>query len=64
MRTSRSLAVSRRIGWGVGWGRGLPKTPDADPPGCRPPMDRTTDAGENITLPQTSFAGGKNKSIL
>ena len=42
---------------------------DADPPGCvtcdacweanpHPPVDRMTDACENITLPQTLFAGG------
>ena len=34
---------------------------DAEPPECRPtPVDRMTDACENITLPQTSFAGGNN----
>ena len=26
-----------------------------------PPVNRMTDACENITLPQTSFAGGKNR---
>ena len=25
-----------------------------------PPVDRMTDASKNITLPHTSFAGGKN----
>ena len=25
-----------------------------------PPLDRMTDASRNITLPHTSFAGGKN----
>ena len=32
------------------------------PPGMHapPPVNRMTDACENITLPQTSFAGGKN----
>ena len=27
-------------------------------------MDRMTDTSENITLPQTSFAGGKNELIM
>ena len=27
-----------------------------------PPVDRMTHASENITLPQTSFAGGKNQT--
>ena len=27
---------------------------------CPPPVDRMTDACKNITLPQTSFAGGTN----
>ena len=33
-------------------------------PCTHPPVNRMTDACENITLPQTSFAGGKNKKIL
>ena len=39
---------------------------DQAPPGTRhppeadPPVDRMTDRCKNITLPQTSFAGGKN----
>ena len=33
-----------------------PPPPNADPP----PVDRMTEACENITLPQTSFAGGNN----
>ena len=55
MRTTRS---SGRPGGGVS-----PRTrhspPGADPP---PPVNRITDACKNITLPQTSFAGGKNGS--
>ena len=56
------------------WGGVCPTPPDADPPACRtplpmtcdacweanPPVDRMTDACKNITLPQTSFACGKN----
>ena len=30
---------------------------------ARPPVDRMTDACKNITLPQTSFAGGRNERI-
>ena len=38
---------------------------DKDPPSQRPdPVDRMTDACENITLPQTSFAGGNNSLTL
>ena len=49
-------------------GRGVSSQPhlDANLPGCRPPGGRTpppltrmTDVSKNITLPQTSFAGGK-----
>ena len=29
-----------------------------------PPVNRMTDACENITLPQTSFAGGKNANFV
>ena len=36
--------------------------PEADPFGCRPPMNRMTHRCENITLPQILFAGG-NKTI-
>ena len=43
-----------------------PKCGPGDPPGCGPgdppgegpPMNRMTDRCKNITLPQTSFAGG------
>ena len=47
MRTARSLTVSDGEG-------GLP------PSGCRPTpwTEGMTNACENITLPQTSFAGG------
>ena len=35
------------------------------PPGDQtPPVDRMTDRCKHITLPQTSFAGGKNSLIL
>ena len=38
------------------------QTLQLDLPGCRPPRGREqTDRCKNITLPQTSFAGGKNK---
>ena len=36
---------------------------EANQPTFPPPVDRMTDACENITLPQTSFAGG-NYNIL
>ena len=40
-----------------------PNWEQAPPPGAgTPPVNRMTDACENITLPKTSFAGG-NKSI-
>ena len=69
MRTARSLTACRSIcgGGGVGvHGRG-----DMHGRGCVwkggvprghawPPVNRMTDACENITLPQTSFAGGNN----
>ena len=52
------LGVSVLDGWGplVGGalsGRGL----------CDRDLDRMTHASENITLPQTSFAGGKNTAV-
>ena len=54
MRTARLLTVSRSIPWGVPRG-GIPL-------GYRPPppflwKEGMTHACENITLPQTSFAG-------
>ena len=65
LRTARSLTISW---WGGGVrdrggmrdrgvcvvGACMARTP---PP---TPVDRMTDACKNITLPQTSFAGGKN----
>ena len=57
MRTTRLLTVSRSA-------RGsLPNPLDADPvPWMQSPLvDRMTDTCENITLPQTSFAGGKKR---
>ena len=65
MYTVHSLTLSHSIPWGGGCahppGCGLP--PDEDLPGCSPSptqVDRMTDACENITLLQTSFAGGNN----
>ena len=40
---------------GLGGG-GIPACTEADPP-----VNRMTDRCKNITLPQTSFAGGKNE---
>ena len=73
MCTARSLTASRSIRWGgVGchvWQGGSVHTgEDACVPGVgvhacrgachtRPLVNRMTDACENITLPQTSFAG-------
>ena len=51
MHTAHLLTVSHSIPWM----QPLP-LPDADPS----PVDRMIDACENITLPQTSFAGSKN----
>ena len=72
MRTARLLTVSYSAGGGGICPTPTPgyRTPmDADPPPlgyvtCDTcwegnPPDRLTDACENITLPQTSFAGGK-----
>ena len=39
------------------WGGGIPACTEADSP---PWTEFLTHATENITLPQTSFAGGKN----
>ena len=50
---------------GSPWQEGLPGR--GSPCGClpgRPPVNRMTDACENIALPQTSFAGGNNAPIL
>ena len=43
--------------------RPLQCRPSPDPSGCRPTLDRMTDACESITLPQTSFAGGNPASL-
>ena len=71
--TARSLTVSRILTGG------LPNPPWMQiPPGRRPPLDEDplhaapsslcregmTDTCENITLPQTSFAGGKNTYFI
>ena len=71
MRTTHLLTISRSIQWGdlpnppwmqTSSGCRPPwiQTPlDVGPPGRRlpPPVDRMTEACENITLPQISFAG-------
>ena len=45
---------------GGAWsGGGIPACTEADPP----PVNRMTNRCKNITLPQTSFAGGNNDSI-
>ena len=64
------IPINFRLGCGPGapppdqtphWEQAPPGA--GNPPGSRhPPVNRMTDACENITLPQTSFAGG-NKSI-
>ena len=38
-------------------------TPPTHPLPCTPPVNRMTDTCKNITLPQTSFAGGNNKRL-
>ena len=42
--------------WGAWSQGGIPACTEADPP----PVNRMTNRCRNITLPQTSFAGGKN----
>ena len=60
--TARELTVSPSMLWGgglhgPGGGRGgIPACIEADPP----PVNRMTDRCRNITLAQTSFAGGNN----
>ena len=44
--------------WSWGWGVYLPGSGGCTWSGTSPPVDRMTHAYENITLPQTSFAGG------
>ena len=76
MRTARLLTVSRiiRVGGGClpteggGSARGvsarrvcIPACIGADIPTLPSPVDRMTDRCKNITLPKTSFAGGKNR---
>ena len=68
MCTTRLLTVSH-VSQGGG-GLPNPSSLDADPPGhvtcdaCweanSPAVDRMTDTCKNITLPQTSFAGGND----
>ena len=67
MRTARSLTVlsqhaplrggggASSRGWGVVSHHALRQTP--------PGTEFLTNASENITLPQTSFAGGKNEEV-
>ena len=72
MRTARLLTISRSIqcisGWGSAtrgglhvWGEGLHPGGVINPGGswADPLVNRMTDSCKNITLPQTSFAGGK-----
>ena len=54
--------------WSGCWGRGVPSWRVPGPgdgiPACTeadPPVNRMTDRCKNITLPQTSFAGGNNQ---
>ena len=56
--------------WGYLPGRGVPAwfggctwSREGVPGQVLPPVDRMTHAYENITLPQTSFAGGNNISV-
>ena len=54
---------------GSPWQRGVSLAGGLPPwqgglPGRPPPVNRITDACENITLPQTSFAGSNNKEFL
>ena len=67
-RTARSLTISRSIQWGSAQppldpdppSRMQTPHPGCRPPypGCRTPVNRMTHRCKNITLPQTSFAGG------
>ena len=54
MRTAR---FSCRLGAGGFWLGGLPR-------GVHPPVNRLTDRCKNITLPQTSFAGGNHRLYM
>ena len=47
------------LGCGPGNLRGMTPPPD-QAPAPHPPVNRITDTCKNITLPQTSYAGGKN----
>ena len=64
MRTARSFTVSRSIRLGKVCPTPLDADPqcrppmDADPPEADPPVNRMTHRCKNITLLQTSFAGG------
>ena len=67
MRTARSLIASRSIHLegtcmpgGVHAQGGHACEGDVRATHPHPPVNRMTDACENITLPQTSFAGGNN----
>ena len=68
MHTARSLTVSRSIQWGGGAAGGeLPTPSGCKPPRCRLPLDADPPGSrqtgvKTITLPQTSFAGGKDIS--
>ena len=75
MRTARSSSRPRGIGGGVeglhqapSWDQAPPQTRHPPWDQARPPVSGTppwtetlTHATQNITLPQTSFAGGNNE---
>ena len=71
MRTVRFLTVSQHALPGVYLpsgvpARGVPAREVYLPRGYLPrysPVNRMTERCKNITLPQTSFAGGKNSSL-
>ena len=73
MRTACSLSYRGSLSRGVFLDRNPPWTeipldrdsPDIDHPGQIPPtVNRMTHASKNITLPQTSFAGGNNCKFI
>ena len=58
MRTARLLIVSHSIPWEGG-------LPNPNPLWMQtPPVNRMTDRCKNITLPQTSFAGGNKSWVI
>ena len=57
---SRRMRIVRRVTVGGGVG-GWADTPSRQTPPIPFPMDKMTDASENIILPHTSYAGGNNQ---